>query len=99
MCVENKWYFVEKKDIKKNHELLKNLNGIEPTAFTYPLGYISKEASETIIDLGYKASFSCDDRFHTIIKGNYSSLYAIKRFNRSGNEDSLSFFTKNNIKN
>ena len=71
-----------KNDLAKNQALIKEHSGKAPTAFTYPLGIISKGSREVLGELGIKASFSCSEGVNIITQGDSESLFLLKRVNR-----------------
>ncbi len=66
--------------VQVQNEVKKNL-GITPTAFTYPFGYITKTSKEIVKDLGFQASFSCEEGIN-VLSGNPEELYLLMRYNR-----------------
>ena len=77
---------------KLQQEFIDNL-GYAPTAFTYPFGYLEPSADEIIRDMGFLASFSCEEKIHYITK-DPECLYKIRRFNRPHNMGTDAFFEK-----
>ena len=77
---------------KLQQEFVDNL-GYAPTAFTYPFGYLEPAADEIIRDMGFLASFSCEEKIHYITK-DPECLYKIRRFNRPHNMGTDAFFEK-----
>ena len=77
---------------KLQQEFVENL-GYAPTAFTYPFGYLEPSADEIIRDMGFLASFSCEERIHYITK-DPESLYLIRRFNRPHDIGTADFFQR-----
>ncbi|MCL2617456.1 MAG: polysaccharide deacetylase family protein [Defluviitaleaceae bacterium] len=75
-----------KADLAKNHALIKKHTGSAPTAFTYPLGIISKGSQEVLQELGIKASFSCYEGMNIVTQGDSNSLFMMKRANRPSGE-------------
>ena len=78
--------------IQVQNEMKKNL-GITPTAFTYPFGYITKTSKEIIKDLGFQASFSCEEGIN-VLSGNPEELYLLMRYNRVHNISTEQFMNK-----
>ena len=62
--------------------------GITPTAFTFPFGFVCKEADEVIKQIGFKASYGCEEGIYKIGTDPYD-LYRLKRFIRT-NQKSVS---------
>ena len=77
---------------KLQQEFIENL-GYAPTAFTYPFGYLEPSADEILRDMGFLASFSCEERIHYISK-DPECLYKIRRFNRPHNIGTADFFER-----
>ncbi len=80
-------------DLGKLQEEFKEHLGYAPTAFAYPFGYIEPAADSIIRDMGFQATFSCEEKIHYITK-DPESLYKIKRFNRPHNINTSDFFAK-----
>ena len=78
--------------IQVQNEVKTNL-GILPTAFTYPFGYITKTSKEIVKDLGFQASFSCEEGIN-VLSGNPEELYLLMRYNRVHNQSTESFMNK-----
>ena len=81
-------------DLIKMNMLLKDRAGITVTAIAYPFGAYSKDTVKVIKSLGFKASFSCEERISFITVGSKDSLYNLGRFNRMSGVSSENFFTK-----
>lgn len=78
--------------IQVQNEVKTNL-GILPTTFTYPFGYITKTSKEIVKDLGFQASFSCEEGIN-VLSGNPEELYLLMRYNRVHNQSTESFMNK-----
>lgn len=78
-------------DIMKCQNLLIERSGITPTAFTYPFGAISSESVEILKDMGFKASFSCEEKMNLITR-DPACLFGIYRFLRPTGEASAVYF-------
>lgn len=72
---------------------LEKETGTSPTAFTYPFGKINKYSYDVINQLGFKASFSCEEGIAQISK-NPECLYLLKRFIRPPYTESSDYFDK-----
>ena len=68
-------------DVGKLQSELEEFCGIVPTTFTYPFGYISKEAIPILQEMGFTAMLTCAERVN-IITGDPKVLQALGRFNR-----------------
>ena len=62
--------------------------GTEPVAFTFPFGFVCKEADEVIKQMGFKASYGCEEGINKI-GTDPNDLYRLKRFIRT-NQKSVS---------
>lgn len=78
--------------IQVQNEIKTNL-GISPTTFTYPFGYITKTSKEIVKDLGFQASFSCEEGVN-VLSGNPEELYQLMRYNRVHNVSTQQFMNK-----
>ncbi len=68
-------------DVGKTQSLLEEYCGIVPTTFTYPFGYVSKDAAPILREMGFTAVLTCNEKVN-IITGNPDALQALGRFNR-----------------
>ena len=78
-------------DILKCQNYLIERAVITPTAFTYPFGAISSESFDVLKDLGFKASFSCEEKMNLITR-DPKCLFGIYRFLRPTGEASAAYF-------
>lgn len=83
-------------DTIQMQNMLKEKSGVIATAYTYPLGGISKESVDAVKSMGFSASFSCYERLNSITK-NPDCLYRLCRYNRSGKYTTEAFMKKANI--
>lgn len=81
------------KDTQRNSELIKNATGNSPLAYTYPFGAVSAESKKIIEDLGFKATYGCEEGINVITR-NKECLFDLKRFNRDGTKNTEEFFKK-----
>ena len=94
---KNSWESVENykeilsRDILKCQNYLVEQSGITPTAFTYPFGAISSESVSILKELGFKASFSCENKMNLITR-DPECLFGIYRFIRPSGEASETYF-------
>lgn len=97
-AIKHEKYYDYKKaisdDLNQMKILMKEKAGIEATAIAYPFGAYSKDTVKIIKSLGFKASFSCEERVSFIAVGNSDSLYNLGRFNRESGTDTEKFFVK-----
>lgn len=77
-------------DLKKAENLLKEITGDVPLAYTFPFGLISSESEDVLNYCGYRISFGCEEGVN-IIYGNESRLFKLKRFNRTPDKGALYF--------
>lgn len=78
-------------DIEKCQDLLFKEVGVTATTFAYPFGAISDDSDEIIRDLGFRASFSCEQKMNLITR-DPECLYRLKRFLRPSGKDSAAYF-------
>ncbi|MBQ7654342.1 MAG: polysaccharide deacetylase family protein [Clostridia bacterium] len=81
-------------DLSKLQNKIYEISGYMPTAFTYPFGSYSKDSTDILVQLGFKAALVCAEVVNKIDTKNTSWLYKIGRFNRSGEYSTESFFEK-----
>lgn len=72
-----------KRDLERLQEEMRLHTGSVPTAFTYPFGGISNDSRQVIKDMGFQASFSCEEKINLIRRNDPECLYQMKRFLRS----------------
>ena len=80
-------------DLGKLQEEFREHLGYAPPAFAYPFGFIEPAADSILRDMGFQATFSCEEKIHYISR-DPESLYKIKRFNRPHNMNTADFFAK-----
>lgn len=78
-------------DLTKMQTKFTEQTGWTPTAFFYPFGIISKESIPIVRELGFRASFTCEERVNYVTR-DPESLYLMGRFLRPHRIDSASFF-------
>ena len=54
---------------------------LTPTCFTYPVGYISKDALPVLKGMGFSAALTCEEKIN-YLTGDPEELFHLKRFNR-----------------
>ena len=81
-------------DLTKLQNKIFEISSYKPDAFTYPFGCYSKDSTDILKQLGFKAAFVCEEVVNRIDTQNTSWLYKIGRFNRSGEYSTESFFRK-----
>lgn len=80
-------------DVGKLQREFQEQLGYAPTAFTYPFGYLEPSAEPILREMGFQASFSCEEKIHYITR-DPECLYKIKRFNRPHDMNTADFFQK-----
>ena len=78
-------------DVEKMQQRVKEMTGYTPTAFTYPYGAVCAEAEELIRQMGFIASFTCEEKI-TVISTDPESLYTLHRWLRPAGTDSKTYF-------
>jgi len=82
-------------DLEKANALLtQNAKVPRPITFAYPFGKYTNEGREVLKDLGFEAILTCNEGISTIRRGDPTSLYTLKRYNRSGNVSHDRFIKK-----
>lgn len=79
-------------DVNKIHRKLQSLSA-EDTAMVYPYGTVTKAAESVIKSLGYKLSFTCEEKPCILKKYDRSCLFKIGRYNRPSGISSEDFFS------
>lgn len=70
------------------------INSVEaPVIYAYPFGAYSKESFDVLKDMGFRATFTCNEGIN-IITHNPDCLYLLKRNNRPSGVSSEEFFGK-----
>lgn len=91
---EEEYYNALYADVGKMQLLLMKKTGMAATAMAYPFGCYSKETVEVCKRLGFKSSFTCEERVNTITRYNSDSLFNLGRYNRPSGKNSSGFFDK-----
>jgi peptidoglycan/xylan/chitin deacetylase (PgdA/CDA1 family) len=86
----NSYIKIFKSDTETAQELFKENVGFEPIIYTYPFGAYSEEAFDLLKNMGFKATFSCNEGINIITRGGDLSL--LKRYNRPSGISSEEFF-------
>lgn len=68
-------------DLEKTRQKIEESTGIRPICFTYPYGFISKEAAEPIREMGYRVTLTCNEGISLVARRS-ESLLNLKRCNR-----------------
>ena len=74
--------------------LLMKKAGCTATAMAYPFGSYSKGTVDICKRLGFKCSFTCEEKINTITKYNADSLFNLGRYNRPSGKTSSGFFDR-----
>lgn len=82
-----------KKDLEKLQEEFEENVNYEPNTYTYPFGAVTKESTQIIKEIGFKASLSCTSGVNNITQ-NPECLYLLKRNNRPNGIETQKFFKK-----
>ena len=78
-------------DVGYMQDRLYETTGIRPTAFSYPLGDISKNSKDILKSIGIRSTFSCREGINYITR-DPESLYRLKRVCRNPERSSAEFF-------
>lgn len=76
----DKYREIFKEDVKKMRDLIYENTGKNADCFTYPFGFMCKEAEEEIKKMGFRMSLSCREEINRINRE--SSLFKLARYNR-----------------
>lgn len=63
-----------------------------PTTFAYPFGHISSDALGILMDMGFEAAFTCEEKYN-YITGDPEQLFHLRRFNRAHNRSAQSLLS------
>ena len=55
-----------------------------PSVFAYPFGKYTPQGRQLLVDMGFRAMLTCNERVDTIKRGQPETLHELGRFNRSG---------------
>jgi peptidoglycan/xylan/chitin deacetylase (PgdA/CDA1 family) len=80
-------------DVGNMQKLVEEKTGYKPLAFTYPYGFISKESTKILMDMGFLSTLSCYTGVN-LLSGNKEELYELKRFNRANGINQEQFFVQ-----
>ena len=73
-----------KSDIEYAQELIEQSGVPRPLTFAYPFGKYSKDSRELLVDMGFRALLTCNERVSTITQYDSTTLHNLGRFNRDG---------------
>lgn len=81
-------------DIDKLQKILFEATGKQCRVLAYPFGKYNTLAEQTLVDMGFRMMFTCNEGVSTITRGKPESLYKLKRINRSGLYDTATVMNK-----
>ncbi len=84
-------------DATKMQQALSERTGVIPTAYVYPFGAIDPLSRQMLAELGFAASFSCQERVSRIMRGDESSLFSLGRFNRADGRSAKTLFEQSAV--
>lgn len=79
-------------DLLRLQNLFLSHNLIPPSAIAYPYGAYDEITTSVIKSLGFKVSFTCEERINRLSTGNKECLYDMGRYNRVSGISSEEFF-------
>ena len=94
--LEQYYEFLSEDVAKMKEKMIENTGG-QPIAFAYPFGSYSSESTEILKNLGFKLTFTCEERVNVIKKAKPELLFGLGRYNRPNGISSESFFEKMGI--
>ena len=80
-------------DLMKMQKLVTEKTGTTPTAFVYPFGAYSECSKDIVKELGFKATFLCENKMNHITR-DPNSIHGLYRFLRPPGKSSEKFFDK-----
>lgn len=80
-------------DLEAAERKIEAITGERPFCFAYPFGFHCSEAAEVLAGRGYAVALTCEERVN-VLSGEPGELMELARFNRSANENRLSFFAR-----
>lgn len=80
-------------DTQKAQERFMAKTGFSPVIYTYPFGAASPESEAVIKEMGFKASFSCNEGINLITR-DPDCLFMLKRYNRPSGINTEDFFAR-----
>ncbi len=81
------------RDLSQNQDAIERAIGSRPRVFVYPFGAISPESVAAVRNMGFLASFSCEEGVNTLRMGDAEGLFLLKRKNRPAGISSDDFFS------
>jgi len=83
-----------RRDILESQHLIEASGVPIPRTFAYPFGKYSRQSREILLDLGFRALLTCNEKVSKITRGEPESLHSLGRYNRSGNYSTEAFLKK-----
>lgn len=83
-----------KSDVGKLQKILFECTGKQCLAFAYPFGKYSALAEKTLVEMGFRVIFTCNEGVSRICRGKPETLWRLKRVNRSGLYDTQTVMSK-----
>ena len=81
-------------DIDKLQKILFEYTGKQCRVLAYPFGKYSTIAENTLVNMGFRMMFTCNEGVSYVTRGKPESLYKLKRINRSGLYDTATVINK-----
>ena len=81
-------------DIDKLQKILFEHTGKQCRVLAYPFGKYNTIAENTLVNMGFRMMFTCNEGVSYVTRGKPESLYKLKRINRSGKYDVETVFRK-----
>lgn len=83
-----------KNDVGKLQKILLETTGKNCRVLAYPFGKYNTLAEKTLVDMGFRMMFTCNEGVSRITRGQADCLYRLKRINRSGLYDTETVMKK-----
>ncbi|MBQ4348783.1 MAG: polysaccharide deacetylase family protein [Clostridia bacterium] len=81
-------------DLIKLQKAFENKSLTVPAAIAYPYGAYDNYTTQIIKKLGFRVSFTCEQRINRLCAGNKDSLYNLGRYNRESGIKTEEFFSE-----
>ena len=81
-------------DIDKLQKILFEYTGKQCRVLAYPFGKYNTIAENTLVNMGFRMMFTCNEGVSYVTRGKPESLYKLKRINRSGLYDTATVINK-----
>ncbi|MCM1195040.1 MAG: polysaccharide deacetylase family protein [Corallococcus sp.] len=83
-----------KADVEKLQKIIFENTGSVCKIFAYPFGKYGKLTEQTLVDMGFRMIFTCNEGVNVIKRGEPKCLYKLKRINRDGRYDTQTLIDK-----